>query len=232
MAASGAAASLPGCAGTGDLLVGWASATSSGRSRCTGPCGSLSASRIASVSVSTMRARLSGSVALVIGLNSAWWSIHIWMRRPSWSGLRLQVIAIIGERSRKAEPTPVARLVAPGPERCDAEPGRAGHAAGHVGGEAGRAFVGGEHELDPALAHRLHQRQHVATGNPEAAGDAVRPQRCDDQIGVVHATANIICGAPAAGSSLCGRFGFMRITCAVAFWQRATVVTRPLGRRA
>ena len=65
--------------------------------------------------------------------------------------------------------------------------GRAGHAAGDVGGEAGRAFVGREHEFDSALAHRLHQRKHIAARNPEAAGDAVGPERCDDQIGVVHA---------------------------------------------
>ncbi len=49
-----------------------------------------------------IRPRSSRSVALVIGLNSAWWSIHIWMRRPSWSVLRLQVMAIIGERSSQA----------------------------------------------------------------------------------------------------------------------------------
>src|SRR5215475_487195 len=45
------------------------------------------------------------------------------MRRPSWSVLRLQVIAIIGERSRKAPPTPVARLVAPGPKVAMQSPG-------------------------------------------------------------------------------------------------------------
>jgi hypothetical protein len=85
----------------------------------------------------------------------------------------LQVIAIIGERSRKAQPTPVARLVAPGPSVAMQEPGRAGHAAADVGREAGRALVRGEHELDAALAHRLHQRQHVAARNAEAAADAV-----------------------------------------------------------
>src|SRR5215475_3513260 len=45
------------------------------------------------------------------------------MRRPSWSLLMLQVMAIIGERSRKAEPTPVARLVAPGPSVAMHSPG-------------------------------------------------------------------------------------------------------------
>jgi hypothetical protein len=73
------------------------------------------------------------------------------------------------------------------PQGRDAKPRRAGHAAGDVGGEAGGAFVRGEHELDPALAHRLHQRQHVAARNAEAAGHAVRLERRDDQIGVVHA---------------------------------------------
>ena len=83
MAASGAAASFAGCTGAATGSLVGASATSSGRSRCTGPRGSLSARAMACVSVSTMQPRLSGSVALVIGLNSAWWSIHIWMRRPS-----------------------------------------------------------------------------------------------------------------------------------------------------
>ncbi len=73
-----------------------------------------------------------------------------------------------------------------GAQGGDAEPGRAGHASHHVGGEAGRALVCGEHEVDAALAHRVHQRQHVAARNPEAAGDPVRLQRCDDQIGIVH----------------------------------------------
>jgi hypothetical protein len=80
-----------------------------------------------------------------------------------------------------------------GSERCDAKPGCAGHAAGDVGGEAGRAFVRREHEFDPALAHRLHQRQHVAAGNAEAAGDAVGLECCDDQIGIVHTSAAIMC---------------------------------------
>src|SRR5215831_5288292 len=122
-AASGAAASFPARAGGASASLVAASATSSGRSRCTGPFGSLSASAIACVTVSATHPGSSLSVALVIGLNSAWWSIHIWMRRPSWSVLRLQVIAIIGERSRKAPPTPVARLVAPGPNVAMQSPG-------------------------------------------------------------------------------------------------------------
>jgi hypothetical protein len=69
----------------------------------------------------------------------------------------------------------------------DAKSGRAGHAAGDVGGEAGRALVGGEHELDAAFAHRFHQRQHVAARNPETAVDPVGLEGCDDQVGVVHA---------------------------------------------
>ncbi len=95
-------------------------------------------------------------------------------------------MAIIGERSSQALPTPVARLVAPGPRVATQRPGHPGQPAGDVGGKAGRAFVGGEHELDPALAHRLHQRQHVAARDAEAALDAGRFQGGDDQIGVVH----------------------------------------------
>ena len=81
-----------------------------------------------------------------------------------------------------------------GPEGGDAKPGRAGHAAGDVGGEAGGAFVRGQHELDAALAHRLHQRQHVAARNAEAVLNSVRLERCDDQIGVVHDKATVMSG--------------------------------------
>ena len=72
------------------------------------------------------------------------------------------------------------------PQRGDAKSRRAGDAPGDVGGKAGGAFVRGEHEIDAALAHRLHQRQHVAARNAEAAGDAGRLQRGDDQVGIVH----------------------------------------------
>ena len=74
-----------------------------------------------------------------------------------------------------------------GPQRRDAKPRRPGHAAGDVGSEAGGAFLRGKHEFDSARSHRLHQRQHVAAGNAEASSDAVRLERCDDEIGVVHA---------------------------------------------
>ncbi len=72
MAASGAAAIFAGgsAAGSGSLVG--ASATSSGRSRWTGPRGSLSAMRMASVTVSPIRPASSRRVALVMGLNSAW----------------------------------------------------------------------------------------------------------------------------------------------------------------
>ena len=187
MASSEAGALLApatGIAGTGSLVG--ASATSSGRSRCTGPFGSLIASRIASASVSAMRPFSSRIVALVIGPNSAWWSIHIWMRRPSWSVLRLQVMAIIGERSRIGAADAGREIRRARPERRDAEPRRAGHAAGHIGGESGRPFMRGENEVDAALAHRLHQRKHVAARNAEAPVDARRLQGCDDQVGIVH----------------------------------------------
>jgi hypothetical protein len=69
-AASGAGASFPACAGGASASLVAASATSSGRSRCTGPFGSLSASAIACVTVSATHPGSSLSVALVIGLNS------------------------------------------------------------------------------------------------------------------------------------------------------------------
>ncbi len=72
-----AVGNLPGAASTGTGSFVDASATSSGRSRCTGPRGSLIAIRIASATVAPISPLRSGSVALVIGLNNAWWSIHI-----------------------------------------------------------------------------------------------------------------------------------------------------------
>ena len=81
------------------------------------------AMRIASFTVSAILPFSSRNDALVIGANSAWWSIHIWMRRPSWSVLRLQVMAMSGERSSQALPTPVVRLVAPGPSVAMQRPG-------------------------------------------------------------------------------------------------------------
>src|SRR5260370_19097877 len=119
----GAAGSFPACARGASASLVAATATSSGRSRCTGPFGSLSASAIACVTVSATHPGSSLSVVLVMGLNSAWWSIHIWMRRPSWSVLRLQVVALSGERSRKASATPVAVLAAPGPNGAMQSPG-------------------------------------------------------------------------------------------------------------
>src|SRR4029079_6792475 len=55
-----------------------------------------------------------------------------------------------------------------------------------VGGKARRALVRGQHEIDAALSHRLHQRQHVAARNAEAAIDAGGLQGGDDEIGIVH----------------------------------------------
>lgn len=71
-------------------------------------------------------------------------------------------------------------------ERGDAQPRRAGDAAGDVGGKARGALVRGQHEIDAALAHRLHQREHVAARDAEAAVDACGLERGDNQIGVVH----------------------------------------------
>ena len=73
-----------------------------------------------------------------------------------------------------------------GPERRDSEARLAGHPPGDVGGETRRAFMGGEDEIDPALAHRFHQREHVAARNAEAAVDAGRLERRDDQVSIVH----------------------------------------------
>ena len=44
----------------------------------------------------------------------------------------------------------------------------------------------GEHEIDPAVAHRFDQRQHVPTRDAEAAADAGGLEHSDDQVGIVH----------------------------------------------
>ena len=77
-------------------------------------------------------------------------------------------------------------------ERGDAKPRRPGHAAGDVGGEARRAFVRGQHEIHAALSHRLHQRQHVAARDAEAAVDAGGLQSGDDQVGIVHGVSALL----------------------------------------
>ncbi len=79
-------------------------------------------------------------------------------------------------------------------ERRDAKPRRARHAAGDIGGKARRAFMRRQHEIDAALAHRLHQREHVAARNAEAAGDAGGFERGDDEIGVVHDSSSLRMG--------------------------------------
>ena len=92
--------------------------------------------------------RSSRSVALVIGLNSAWWSIHIWMRRPSWSVLRLQVMRDHRRAVEEGAADAGREIGGAWSERRDAQPRRAGQAAADVGREAGRALMRGQHEID------------------------------------------------------------------------------------
>ena len=48
--------------------------------------------------------------------------------------------------------------------------------------------MGGEHEIQPALAHRVHERQHIAAWNTETAGNSIGLESRDYQISVVHAS--------------------------------------------
>ena len=68
----------------------------------------------------------------------------------------------------------------------DAQPRRPGHSPHDVGGKTGGAFMRREHEFDAALAHRLHQRQHVPRRDAESVRDAGRFQGGDDEVGIVH----------------------------------------------
>ena len=44
----------------------------------------------------------------------------------------------------------------------------------------------GEHEIDAAAAHRIHQRQHIAARDAEAVANAGLAQGRDDKVRVVH----------------------------------------------
>ncbi len=71
-------------------------------------------------------------------------------------------------------------------EGGDAQPRRAGQAAADVGRKAGGALVCSEHEIEPASAHGVHERQDIAAWDAKAAADPSGFQGRDDQIGVVH----------------------------------------------
>ena len=73
-----------------------------------------------------------------------------------------------------------------GAQRGDAKAGTTGHAPIHIGGEASRALMGRQHEIDAAFAHGFHQGQHIAAGNAETPLDACGFQGGHDQVGVIH----------------------------------------------
>ena len=83
-----------------------------------------------------------------------------------------------GERSSCADPTPVARFVAPGPNVPKQTPGDAGETTASVGHEAGAALVcrqyeldavcvaDGLHEVDPATAWHAENMLHAHIAEP------------------------------------------------------------------
>src|SRR5262249_14192709 len=91
-----------------------------------------------------------------------------------------------GRTVEKSAADPGREIGRTGPKRCDGEARPSGHPPGDVGGKACRALMRGEDEIDPALTHRFHQRQHVAAWNAEAAVDAGCLDGRDDQICIVH----------------------------------------------
>ena len=82
---------------------------------CTGPGTSVVATFTARSSVSSTWSASSRVVHLVSGRKRAWWSIPICVVRPSMESDISWVNASSGDRSSNAPPTPVLRLVAPGP---------------------------------------------------------------------------------------------------------------------
>ena len=110
-------------AGSGASSADTATPTSSGRSRCTGPGGSAVARAKASAILSATLSAPRAKVALVRGWKSVLWSMRIWILRRSQGLETLQVKASTGAESSQAQPTPVVRLVAPGPTVAAQAPG-------------------------------------------------------------------------------------------------------------
>ena len=120
-------------AGSGSLVG--ASATSSGRSRWTGPRGSLSARRMACVTVSPIRPASSAQRGLGDRLEQRV-VIDPHLHAPA----ELVGVEVAGDRDhRRAVEPGIAdaggEIGGPRAERGDAQPGHSGHPAGDVGGE-------------------------------------------------------------------------------------------------
>jgi hypothetical protein len=83
------------------------------------------------------------------------------------------VSAITAERSSSASPTPVARLVAPGPKVPKHTPGAGPEPPANVGHHAGRPFMCGQDKFDPVrLTHSFHVVDPAAARDAEHIFDA------------------------------------------------------------
>ena len=160
-------------AGIGGISsVAGASDTSSGRSRWTGPCGSLKARPIASSSTEATRPFRSGWLALDDGpVEGVVVDVHL---DSSPQLVRMQVAGEGDERGAVQIGVAYAgrEVGGPGAQGGDAEARRAREAAHHVCGEARRALVCGQDEGEPPLAHGFEHGQDVAARDAEAVRDA------------------------------------------------------------
>ena len=104
-----------------------------------------------------------------IETTSMYWCDSLCMRsRSPWP-----VSATSGERSRNASATPVTRFVAPGPERAEADAGRAREAAVHVGHVGAALLVAHGDELDRRSVERLVEIERLLARDAEDVPDAL-----------------------------------------------------------
>ena len=107
-----------------------------------------------------------------------YWCDSLCMRsRSDWP-----VSATSGARSRNASATAVTRLVAPGPERAQADPGAAGQPAVGVGHVGAALLVPDGDEVDRGVGEGLVEVQRLLPGDPEHVLDALRLQALHEDI--------------------------------------------------
>ena len=106
-----------------------------------------------------------------------WWDSLCMRSRSPWP-----VSATSGERSRNASATPVTRLVAPGPERAEADAGALGQAAVHVRHVGAALLVANRNEVDRRVGERLVEVERLLARDAEDVLDALHLQAFHEQV--------------------------------------------------
>ena len=177
-------------AGSGASSADTATPTSSGRSRCTGPGGSAVARARASAILSATLSAPRANVALVRGRKSVLWSMRIWTLRRSQGLETLQVKASTGAESSQAQPTPVVRLVAPGPTVAAQAPGTPVSWPTVVAMKPAEVSLAVSTNSTGTPAQGLDERQHRAAGDAEDPADSGLREHVDDGFDVGHTIEN------------------------------------------